>query len=101
MARTRVQADNKHLQDLTSAEWVHVDASQTNKQIRSGAVGLLKVVLNTNGGTVTLRNGTAGEVVAIIASDAPEQAFDYGILCTNGLYVDTGSTVDCTIVVDN
>ena len=100
MARTRTQGDNKHLQDLTSAEYVHVGASETDKVIRSDDVGLLRVILNTNGGTVTLRNGDS-EVIGIIASDAPENTYYYGILCTNGLQVDTGASVDCTIVVDD
>lgn len=100
MARGRIQGDNQHLQNLTSAEFEHVVASQTDKVIRSGPVSLLRVVLNTNGGTVTLRNGDS-DVIGIIASDAPEATYHYGIFCPNGLQVDTGATVDCTIVVDN
>jgi hypothetical protein len=61
---------------------------------------LLRVILNTNGGTVTLRNGTGGasDVIGIIALDAPEGSFNYGVFCPNGIYVDTGTVVDCTIV---
>jgi ApbE superfamily uncharacterized protein (UPF0280 family) len=98
MARSRTQGDNQHLEDLTSAEFVHVTASETDKVIRSGASSLLRVILNTNGGTVTLRNGDS-DVIGIIASDSPEGTFNYGIFCPNGIQVDTGSTVDCTIVV--
>lgn len=95
MARTAT--DNSHLAGSTSGRFVHPPASSTNYTVRATAGRLLRVVLNTNGGTVTLRNG-ASEVIGIIASDAPETTFDYGIYCANGIYVDTGATVDCTIV---
>lgn len=93
----RIQSDNKHLQNLTSARFVHVPASTTDLVIRSSEGRLLRVVLNTNGGTVTLRNGDT-DVIGIIASDAPETTFYYGVFCPNGIQVDTGATVDCTIV---
>lgn len=95
MART--SSDNTHLQNLTSARFVHVPASSTDYVVRSTAGRLLRVVLNTNGGTVTLRNGDS-DVVGIIASDAPEGTFNYGVYCPNGIQVDTGATVDCTVV---
>lgn len=98
MARSRIQTDNQHLENLTSAEFVHVGASETDKVIRSGPASLLRVILNTNGGTVTIRNGDS-DVIGIIATDAPEGSFDYGVFCPNGIQVDTGASVDCTIVV--
>lgn len=97
MASTRTQGDNKHLQDSTSARFVHVPASSTGLVIRATAGRLLRVVLNTNGGTVTLKNG-ASDVIGIIALDAPEGTFNYGVFCPNGIIVDTGATVDCTVV---
>lgn len=98
MARTAT--DNSHMAGLTSARYVHVPASSTNFTIRASAGRLLRVILNTNGGIVTLRNGTGGlsDVVGIIALDAPEGTFNYGIYCPNGIYVDTGATADCTVV---
>lgn len=95
MARTA--GDNKHLESLSSARYLHVVASQTNLAVRTTEGRLLRVILNTNGGTVTLKNGAA-EVIGIIASDAPEGTFNYGIWCRNGIYVDTGATTDCTVV---
>ncbi len=91
----RTKSDNKHLSDLTGAKWVHPVASTTTT-VRNTAGRLLRVILNTNGGTVTLRNGS--EVIGIIALDAPEGTYEYGVYCNNNIIVETGSTVDCTIV---
>lgn len=93
----RSTSPNKHLETISSARFVRVPASQTNFAVRSTAGRLLRVVLNTNGGTVTLKNGQS-EVIGIIATDAPEQTFHYGVYCGNGIYVDTGATADATIV---
>ena len=93
----RAIGDNKHLEGLTSARFVHVPASSVDLVIRATAGRLLRVILNTNGGTVTLRNGDS-EVIGIIASDAPEGTFHYGVYCGNGIQVDTGATVDATVV---
>lgn len=100
MASTRTAGDNKHFEGLTSGRYVHAPASATNFPIRTTAGRLLRVILNTNGGLVTIRNGTGAlsDVVGIIALDAPEGTFNYGVFCPNGIYVDTGATVDCTVV---
>lgn len=91
----RARGDNSHLQDLTSAKWVHVPANST-MTVKSVAGSLLRVILNTNGGAVTLRNGS--EVIGIIASDAPETTFNYGVYCNNNIIVETGNTSDVTVV---
>lgn len=93
----KVQSDNKHLANSTTARFAHPAASSTTV-VRASAGRLLRVVLNTNGGTVTLRNGS--DVIGIIALDAPEGTYNYGIYCNNNITVDTGATVDCTIVFD-
>jgi|SRR5688572_17177286 len=93
----KVQSQNQHLSNLTSARYTHVVASQT-KTVRNGAGRLLRVVLNTNGGTVTLRDGS--DVIAIIASDATEQTFYYGIYCNTNIVCETGATCDVTVVYD-
>lgn len=93
----RIQSSTKNLQNLVSGKFVHVPASSTDYVVRATAGSLLRVILNTNGGTVTLRNGDS-DVVGIIASDAPEGTFNYGVFCPNGIQVDTGATVDCTVV---
>jgi hypothetical protein len=93
----KTQSDNKHLSNLTGARFVHVPASTTST-VRSSAGRLLRVVLNTNGGVVTLRNGS--EVIASIAADAPETTFDYGIYCNDSIICETGATADVTVVFD-
>lgn len=93
----KIQSDNRHLQSLTSARFVHVPASSTAAVVSTTAASLLRVILNTNGGIVTLRNGLQ-DTVGTIALDAPEGTFNYGVYCANGIYVDTGATVDCTVV---
>ncbi len=93
----KVQSENKHLSNATSARFAHVPAS-TTATVRGSAGRLLRVVLNTNGGTVTLRNGS--EVIGIIASDAPEGTFHYGIYCNTSIICETGATSDVTVVFD-
>lgn len=93
----KVQSDGKHLSNLTSARYAHVPASTTDT-VRDRAGRLLRVVLNTNGGTVTLRDGS--DVIGIIASDAPEGTFYYGIYCNTSIVCETGATSDVTVVFD-
>lgn len=98
----KVQSDNKHLQNIGSAKYVHVDGSSTAPQNivpATKAASLLRVILNTNGNTLTLRSGS--RVIAVIANDAPEGPFPFGVYCENGLTVECGGTVDATIVFDS
>lgn len=95
--KKKIQSENKHLSNLTTARYAHVPASQT-KTVRASAGRLLRVVLNTNGGTVTLRDGS--DVIGIIASDAPETTFDYGVYCNTSIVCETGATCDVTVVFD-
>lgn len=91
----RISGDNKHLERLTSCRWSYVGAS-TTKVVRDRAGTLQKVVLNTNGGVVLVRNGS--EVIASIAADAPESTYEYGIYCNNSIVVETGATCNVTVV---
>lgn len=77
---------------------MHVPASST-KTVRASAGRLLRVVLNTNGGTVTLRDGS--DVIGIIASDAVENTFHYGVYCNTSIICETGATSDVTVVFDD
>lgn len=97
----RVQSDNQHLADLTSARYVHLDGSVATPQtvIPSTSGGrLLRVILNTNGAALLLRSGS--RVIGIIAADAPEGVFPYGVYCENGLIYEAGGAVDATVVFD-
>lgn len=99
---TKVQSDNKHLQNLNSAQSAHFDGSSTTPQQvvpSTDACSLLRVVLNKNGNTVTLRTGS--RVIAVIANDAPENTYWYGAWCEEGLIVECGGTVDVTVIYDS
>lgn len=91
----RLRGDNAHLQDSTSGKFLHVPAS-TTATVKSIAGRLLRVILNTNGGVVLIRNGS--EVIGSIAADAAEGTFDYGVYCNDSIIVETGSTCDVTVV---
>lgn len=91
----KTQSDNAHLANSTSARYIHPPVSSTTTA-RTTPGRLLRVILNTNGGTVTLRDGS--DVIAVIATDAPEGTYNYGVYCNNSIIVDTGATVDCTVV---
>lgn len=90
----KIQSDNKHLANQTSARYAHVASGTTT--VRASAGRLLRVILNTNGSTVTLRDGS--DVIGIIASDAPEGTFNYGVYCNNSIIAECGGNVDATIV---
>lgn len=91
----KVQSDNKHLEDLANAKFLNVTAAGSYV-VSAGACNLGRVILNTNGGTVEVRSGS--RPIGIIALDAPEGSFDYGVYCENGLTVDVVGTCDATIV---
>lgn len=94
----RSQSANKHLQGLTSGRWVHIDGSVTTPvTVRNASGSLLRVVLNTNGATITLKN-SAQEVIGVIASDAPEQTFNYGLYCGTSIIYQCSGAVDATLV---
>ncbi len=95
----KAQTDNENLSDLTGARFIHVDGSSTTPitVIPANSGGrLLRVILNTNGATLTLRTGS--RVVGLIASDAPEQTFNYGVYCENGLIVEASGPLSATVV---
>lgn len=97
--KKNVQSENKHLSNGTSARFVHIDGSVTTLQTaRSSAGRLLRVILNTNGATLTLRNGT--EVIGIIALDAPEGTFNYGVYCNDSIKYQASGALDATLVFD-
>lgn len=97
----KTQSDNKHLANQTSAKYFYVDGGVTTPQtvIPSGAGGrLLRVILNTNGAVITLKNGS--RFVGEIATDAPEGPFPYGVYCENGLTVQASGACSATVVFD-
>lgn len=96
--KKKTQGDNAHLGNLTGAKFVHIDGSSiTEKIVLNEAGRLLRVILNTNGATLTLKNGSQ-EVVGIIALDAPEQTFNYGVYCNDSIRYVAGGALDATLV---
>ncbi len=100
----KIQGDNRHLGILSGfgTEWEHGEPGETvTVTPRSGQIVVLhKIILNTNGGAVTVRDSAVG-VIATIASDAPEGTFDYQLPITGNLIVEVASTSDVTIVHSN
>jgi hypothetical protein len=98
----KARSDNSHLQSLNSAKYRHLDGTDTTPITiipASKGGSLLRVVLNTNGNAVLLRNGS--RPIATIASDAPETTFNYGVWCENGLIAECAGPVSVTIVFDS
>lgn len=94
---SKIQDANSNAANLTSARFKHIDGSALSGTVINQPARLMRVVLNTNGGVLTLKNG-AQEVIAIIATDAPEQTFDYGIWCNASIRFEASGAVDATIV---
>jgi len=84
---------------LTSAKKHHVTGTGDDGVVKSLPGRLLRVVLNTNGATLTLRDG-ASEVIGIIATDAPEGTFNYGIYCDTDIRVEASGAIDATVIFD-
>ena len=94
----RTSSDNKHLSTLSSARFIHIDGSVTTPiTIRATGGRLLRVILNTNGATLTLKDGPS-EVIGLIATDAPEGTFHYGVYCDTSIVVEASGALDATIV---
>lgn len=91
----KIRSASGHLQAQTGAKYTYVPAS-TSKTITSSGASLMRVILLTNGGVVTIKT-TKGEVIGNIALDAPEQTFNFGIYLKDGIRVETGAT--CEVLV--
>lgn len=93
----RTKSDNTHLNYSTGATYAYVDGSVTTPVVVSATgVRLLRVILNTNGATLNIKNGS--RQIATIATDAPEGTFNYGIYCENGLTYQASGALDATLV---
>lgn len=95
----KVQADNKHLSNLTGAKFVYIDGSVTTPVTvvpSTSGCRLLRVILNTNGATLNIKSGS--RQVATIATDAPEGTYNYGVYCENGLIYQASGAMDATLV---
>lgn len=94
----KTQGDNAHLGNLTGGRFVHIDGSNTSDiTVRNSPGRLLRVILNTNGAVITLKDGSS-EVIGKIATDAPEQTFNYGVYFDTSLVVQASGACSVTIV---
>lgn len=91
----KIRSESGYHQSQTGARYTYVPAS-TGKTITTSGASLLRVILLTNGGVVTIKT-TKGEVIGNIALDAPEQSFPFGIYLQDGIRVETGAT--CEVLV--
>lgn len=98
-----VQSDNRLLSILAGfgSQYIHSDGGETTTITpKSGqTVTLQKILLNTNGAAVIIRD-TSG-VIGVIAADAPEQTFPYALPVNGTLYVENPGASDITIVFTN
>ena len=92
---------NSKLTNQNSSRFVHIDGSVTTPvSVLPSTTGgrLVRVTLNTNGAVLRIRSGS--EVIAIIATDAPEQTFDYGTYFANGLIYEASGALSATLVFE-
>lgn len=94
----KTQSDNRHLANLTSGRFVHIEGSAalvTVLGITSGG-RLLRVVNSTKGLSLNIRSGS--RVVGTIGTGSPEGTYNYGVYCENGIQVDVGGSGSATLV---
>lgn len=96
----KTQSDNKHLSNLTSARFVHLDGSAATVTPRTTAGRLMKVVINTKGLAFIVSDGS--NVIANFAITSAEGTYKYGVYCNQNVKV-TGisGTGSATLVFDD
>lgn len=96
--QNKVQSENKHLANLTSARFVHIDGSSALVTVEPTTAGcrLLRVINNAKGLSLNIRTGT--RVIGALATTTVEGTFDYGVYTPNGIQVDVSGTGSATLV---
>lgn len=94
----KVQGDNRHLANLTSARNVHIDGSSALVTVSPTGSGcrLLRVINNTKGLSLNLRTGS--RVIGTIGTGSGEGTYGYGTYCENGIQIDVGGSGSATII---
>lgn len=95
----KVQSDNKHLEDLANAQFVHIDGSTTPVVVSATACNLARVIVNTKGIGFVVRTGS--RQIATFATTSPENTYRHGVYCENGLTVDVSSGTGSVTIVFN
>lgn len=83
--KDKIQSENRHLGNLTSARFVHIDGGKTAVTVLPGDGRLHRIVINSKGLAFTVRNGT--DIVANVATTTVEGTLNYGIYCANNINV--------------
>lgn len=85
----RVQSADKHLSNITSSRFAHIDGSKAQTVVRPGAGRLLNVVICTKGIAFVVRNGPT--IIGSFATTSPEGTYDFGVYFNTNLTVDVAS----------
>lgn len=94
----KVQSENKHHSNMTSARFIHIDGSKPQVIVRNRAGRLLRAVIATAGVVCTIRNGTT--VVGNVSSTATG-TLNFGVYCDTNITVDvTSGTGSLCLVYD-
>lgn len=91
--KRKVQSDNKHLSNLTSARNVHIDGNITPTVVvvpLGQGSRLERIVINTKGLSLTVRTGS--RIIGLIATTVAEGTLVYGVYCENGIQIDVGGS---------
>lgn len=97
--KKKTQSDNASLQNLVGARYKHIDGSVTTPvTVRAGAGRLLRVILNTTGATLILKDGT--DVIGVISTTATTGTYQYGVYCNTSITITASGTCDATVVFD-
>jgi hypothetical protein len=94
----KVQSDNKHLANQTSARFVHIDGAQALVTVEPATSGcrLLRVINNSKGLALNIRTGS--RVIGTLATTTIEGTYSYGVYVPNGIQVDVSGTGSATLV---
>lgn len=95
----KVQSANKHLQNETSARFVHIDGSKPQVVVYPTAGRLLRVVIGTAGIVATIRDGS--KVIGQTSSTSAG-TLNFGVYVNTNITIDVASgTGSMTVVFDN
>lgn len=91
----KTQSENKHLANLTSARFVHLDGGTTTPITLTNVHRILRIEVFAKGVAFTIRNGT--RVIGAITTTTPEGDYPVGVYCENVPVIDgisgTGSVL--------
>src|SRR3990167_2322976 len=81
----KVQSDNKHLSNITSSRFVHIDGTVASVTARPSAGRIQWVTIFTKGLVFTIRDGS--RVLGNIAATTPEGTYWLGEYCNTNITI--------------